>query len=122
MSYGEVPLPKPRKSPKGNTESDGQAAHDITVRFEKRGRSATHAAEPQEACALLHPLQGASFLSTPLQGGILKPPALRVVVDSRVHATRGKAGRGLPGVGRAAEHACTSLQLRQLHSLSRQAK
>ena len=81
MSYGEVPLPKPRKSPKGNTESDGQAAHDITVRFEKRGRSATHAAEPQEACALLHPLQGASFLSTPLQGGILKPPALRVVVD-----------------------------------------
>ena len=84
MSYGEVPLPKPRKSPKGNTESDGQAAHDITVRFEKRGRSATHAAEPQEACALLHPLQGASFLSTPLQGGILKPPALRVVVDWRV--------------------------------------
>ena len=35
-----------------------------------------------EACALMHPLQGASFLSTPLQGGILKPPALRVVVDS----------------------------------------
>ena len=29
----------------------------------------------------MHPLQGASFLSTPLQGGILKPPALRVVVD-----------------------------------------
>src|SRR5262249_46264903 len=28
-----------------------------------------------------HPLQGASFLSTPLQGGILKPPALRVVGD-----------------------------------------
>ena len=27
------------------------------------------------------PLQGASFLSTPLQGGILKPPAERVVVD-----------------------------------------
>ena len=85
MSYGEVPLPKPRKSPKGNTESDGQAAHDITVRFEKRGRSATHAAEPQEACALLHPLQGASFLSTPLQGGILKPPALRVVGDLGLH-------------------------------------
>ena len=34
-----------------------------------------------EACALMYPLQGASFLSTPLQGGILKPPALRVVDD-----------------------------------------
>jgi len=31
----------------------------------------------------MHPLQGASFLSTPLQGGILKPPALRVVDDLR---------------------------------------
>ena len=29
----------------------------------------------------MHPLQGASFLSTSLQGGILKPPALRVVDD-----------------------------------------
>lgn len=29
----------------------------------------------------MHPLQGASFLSTSLQGGILKPPALRVVAD-----------------------------------------
>ena len=29
----------------------------------------------------MHPLQGVSLLSTPLQGGILKPPALRVVVD-----------------------------------------
>src|SRR5262249_985529 len=37
-----------------------------------------------EECALMHPLQGASFLSTPLQGGILKPPALRVVGDSGV--------------------------------------
>ena len=34
-----------------------------------------------EECALMDPLQGASFLSTPLQGGILKPPALRVVGD-----------------------------------------
>src|SRR5262249_31956925 len=34
-----------------------------------------------EECVLMHPLQGASFLSTPLQGGILKPPALRVVGD-----------------------------------------
>jgi len=36
----------------------------------------------------MHPLQGASFLSTPLQGGILKPPALRVVADcinSEIH-------------------------------------
>ena len=29
----------------------------------------------------MYPLQGVSLLSTPLQGGILKPPALRVVVD-----------------------------------------
>jgi hypothetical protein len=29
----------------------------------------------------MHPLQGVSFLGTPLQGGILKPPALRVVDD-----------------------------------------
>jgi len=36
-----------------------------------------------EECTLMHPLQGASFLSTPLQGGILKPPALRVVGDLR---------------------------------------
>src|SRR5262249_47541773 len=36
-----------------------------------------------EECALMHPLQGASFLSTPLQGGILKPPALRVVGESQ---------------------------------------
>jgi hypothetical protein len=35
----------------------------------------------KEECDLMHPLQGASFLSTPLQGGILKPPALRVVDD-----------------------------------------
>ena len=40
-----------------------------------------HATQSQEACALMHPLQGVSFLSTPLQGGILKPPALRVVAD-----------------------------------------
>src|SRR3989442_13781345 len=29
----------------------------------------------------MYPLQGVSFLGTPLQGGILKPPALRVVDD-----------------------------------------
>src|SRR5262249_1277161 len=52
-----------------------------------------------EECALMHPLQGASFLSTPLQGGILKPPALRVVGDwkSPKHAcchARGRAPLG----------------------------
>ena len=47
----------------------------------KRGRGATYASQPQEGCPLLHPLQGVSCLSTPLQGGILKPPALRVVDD-----------------------------------------
>jgi hypothetical protein len=35
----------------------------------------------------MHPLQGAFFLSTPLQGGILKPPAMRVVDDFRVRLT-----------------------------------
>ena len=35
----------------------------------------------------MHPLQGASFLSTPLQGGILKPPALRVVDDFETSLT-----------------------------------
>ncbi len=35
----------------------------------------------------MHPLQGASFLSTPLQGGILKPPALRVVADFSILVT-----------------------------------
>src|SRR5216683_2970554 len=80
---GESRFPNYAKapSPKRHAESDGQAAHDITVKSEKLGRSATHAAQPQEACAFMRPLQGASFLSTPLQGGILKPPALRVVVD-----------------------------------------
>jgi hypothetical protein len=80
---GESRFPNYAKapSPKRHAESDGQAAHDITVKSEKLGRSATHAAQPQEECAFMRPLQGASFLSTPLQGGILKPPALRVVVD-----------------------------------------
>ena len=51
------------------------------VRGEKLDSGSTHAAQPQEEYALVHPLQGVSFLSTPLQGGILKPPALRVVDD-----------------------------------------
>jgi hypothetical protein len=50
----------------------------------KRGRGAPYASQPQEGCPLLHPLQGVSCLSTPLQGGILKPPALRVVDDLRI--------------------------------------
>ena len=35
----------------------------------------------------MYPLQGASFLGTPLQGGILKPPALRVVADFVLYLT-----------------------------------
>jgi hypothetical protein len=54
---------------------------------EKRSRSATYASQPQEECPLLHPLQGVSCLSTPLQGGILKPPALRVVDLTTRHHT-----------------------------------
>src|SRR5215813_12664886 len=42
-----------------------------------------------EECALMHPLQGASFLSTPLEGGILKPPALRVVGDCKMRINLG---------------------------------
>src|SRR5947209_9898097 len=57
------------------------------MRPEQLDSGSTHTAQPQEGCALLHPLQGVSLLSTPLQGGILKPPALRVVVDWKVHIT-----------------------------------
>ena len=59
--------------------------HIIPEESAKRGRGATDASQPQEGCPLLHPLQGASCLSTPLQGGILKPPALRVVDDFDGH-------------------------------------
>jgi hypothetical protein len=52
----------------------------MTVRPEKLGRGSTLSSLKEEY-ALMHPLQGASFLSTPLKGGILKPPALRVVDD-----------------------------------------
>ena len=51
------------------------------VRPEKRESGSRMLLSLKEACALMHPLQGVSFLSTPLQGGILKPPALRVVAD-----------------------------------------
>src|SRR5216683_6626203 len=81
MSCGRVPLPTPHKSSKRNASSNRQSAHDTTVRCKKRESGSTHAVQSQKACALMHPLQGASFLSTPLQGGILKPPALRVVAD-----------------------------------------
>src|SRR5712691_4955688 len=80
-SCGGAPRPRPRPNPKHNAESDGQEAHQTMRQSEKRGRGATHASQPHEGCPLLHPLQGASCLSTPLQGGILKPPALRVVDD-----------------------------------------
>src|SRR5712664_2032845 len=87
MSCGRVPLPTPHKSSKRNASSNRQSAHDTTVRCKKRESGSTHAVQSQKACALMHPLQGASFLSTPLQGGILKPPALRVVVDCELLAS-----------------------------------
>src|SRR5713101_9046328 len=80
-SCGGAPRPRPRPNPKHNAENDGQEAHQARRQSEKRGRGAPHASQPHEGCPLLHPLQGASCLSTPLQGGILKPPALRVVDD-----------------------------------------
>ena len=55
----------------------------------------------KEECALMHPLQGASFLSTPLQGGILKPPALRVVVDCVVTVQRKGDFRKTPDLPRS---------------------
>ena len=82
-SCGGAPRPRPRPNPKHNAENDGQEAHQAMRQSEKRGRGATHASQPHEGCPLLHPLQGVSCLSTPLQGGILKPPALRVVDDLR---------------------------------------
>src|SRR5712671_190650 len=83
-SCGGAPRPRPRPNPKHNAENDGQEAHQAMRQSEKRGRGATHASQPHEGCPLLHPLQGVSCLSTPLQGGILKPPALRVVDDLRM--------------------------------------
>jgi hypothetical protein len=80
-SCGGAPCPRPRSNPKHNAESDGQEAHHTMRKSAKRSRGAAYASQPREGCPLLHPLQGASCLSTPLQGGILKPPALRVVDD-----------------------------------------
>src|SRR5713101_736500 len=86
-SCGGAPRPRPRPNPKHNAENDGQEAHQAMRQSEKRGRGATHASQPHEGCPLLHPLQGVSCLSTPLQGGILKPPALRVVDYLEVYNT-----------------------------------
>src|SRR5437868_3145375 len=69
------------EAPSATRRATDKWAHD-TMRPEQLDSGFTHTSQPQEGCALLHPLQGVSLLSTPLQGGILKPPALRVVVDS----------------------------------------
>src|SRR2546423_15628626 len=69
------------EAPSATRRATDKWAHD-TMRPEQLDSGSTHTSQPQEGCALLHPLQGVSLLSTPLQGGILKPPALRVVVDS----------------------------------------
>jgi hypothetical protein len=67
---GESRFPNYAKapSPKRNAESDGQAAHDITVKSEKLGRSSTHAAQPQEECAFMRPLQGHPSSVPPFRG------------------------------------------------------
>src|SRR5712691_10615482 len=70
-SCGGAPRPSPRPKPKHNAESDGQEAYHTMRKSEKRGHGATYASQPQQGCLLLHPLQG----------GILKPPAERVVDD-----------------------------------------
>src|SRR5436853_6873151 len=73
------------EAPSATRRATDKWAHD-TMRPEQLDSGSTHTPQPQEGCALLHPLQGVSLLSTPLQGGILKPPALRVVVDSILRA------------------------------------
>src|SRR5256714_4095574 len=78
------------EAPSATRRATDKWAHD-TMRPEQLDSGSTHTSQPQEGCALLHPLQGVSLLSTPLQGGILKPPALRVVVDSRSLARTRKA-------------------------------
>src|SRR5207248_1499963 len=76
------------EAPSATRRATDKWAHD-TMRPEQLDSGSTHTSQPQEGCALLHPLQGVSLLSTPLQGGILKPPALRVVVDFMAHAPEG---------------------------------
>src|SRR2546421_8360906 len=72
------------EAPSATRRATDKWAHD-TMRPEQLDSGSTHTSQPQEGGALLHPLQGVSLLSTPLQGGILKPPALRVVVDLDGH-------------------------------------
>src|SRR5205814_10234620 len=67
------------EAPSATRRATDKWAHD-TMRPEQLDSGSTHTSQPQEGCALLHPLQGVSLLSTPLQWGILKHPALRVVV------------------------------------------
>src|SRR5438105_10622270 len=104
------------EAPSATRRATDKWAHD-TMRPEQLDSGSTHTSQPQEGCALLHPLQGVSLLSTPLQGGILKPPALRVVVDSRVYCrsavranraskrcasrSRSKTARAITQIGRS---------------------
>src|SRR2546421_6942870 len=83
------------EAPSATRRATDKWAHD-TMRPEQLDSGSTHTSQPHEGCALLHPLQGVSLLSTPLQGGILKPPALRVVVDC---ATQVGTGAPIPIVG-----------------------
>src|SRR4051812_13743100 len=80
------------EAPSATRRATDKWAHD-TMRPEQLDSGSTHTSQPQEGCALLHPLQGVSLLSTPLQGGILKPPALRVVVDFGPDARHGYRAR-----------------------------
>src|SRR5262249_47450248 len=59
-SCGGIPLPKPRKSPKLNASNDEQGTHATTGKPEKLGSGSTPAVQPQEVCALIHPVQGVS--------------------------------------------------------------
>ena len=54
----------------------------------------------------MHPLQGASFLSTSLQGGILKPPALRVVDDLARHLYERPLKTNASGCHRPSQQGC----------------
>ena len=69
--WGSPTSPKPHKSPKRNS----------MVRLEAREWFHTGGPASMRNVSSGYSLQGVAFLSTPLQGGILKPPALRVVDD-----------------------------------------
>src|SRR2546430_9466340 len=95
------------EAPSATRRATDKWAHD-TMRPEQLDSGSTHPSQPQEGCALLHPLQGVSLLSTPLQGGILKPPALRVVVDWDPASP--STVRGRPGGHGTHQWACDSVQ------------